>query len=172
MEVWDIYDIHRQKTNKTINRNEKLNEGEFHLMVHACIFNSKGQLLIQQRQSFKSGSPNMWDVSVGGHGMMGETSQQAMMREIKEEIGLEFDLDGIRPHFTINFGDTFDDYYIIEKDVELNDCILEISEVQNIKWASLEEILEMINQGIFINYYEEFIGLLFQMRKKYGTHKK
>lgn len=59
MEYWDLYDLHRNKLNKQAIRGEELAEGELHLVVHVCIFNSQGQLLIQQRQPFKQGWSNL-----------------------------------------------------------------------------------------------------------------
>lgn len=51
MEFWDVYDINRNKTNRKALRGENLKSDDFHLVVHACIFNSNGDMLIQQRQS-------------------------------------------------------------------------------------------------------------------------
>ena len=57
MELWDVYDIDRQKTGKLAQRvnGKSMPEGEYHLVVHICLFNAKGQLLIQQRQLDKIG---------------------------------------------------------------------------------------------------------------------
>ncbi|MCY4188105.1 MAG: FAD:protein FMN transferase [Bryobacterales bacterium] len=66
MEIWDLYTADRVKTDRTMVRGEKPPKGYWHIVVHVCIFNAKGELLIQQRQPFKEGWPNMWDVTVGG----------------------------------------------------------------------------------------------------------
>ncbi|WP_238600112.1 hypothetical protein [Lysinibacillus tabacifolii] len=55
MEKWDLYDKHRNKIAKQITRRDEMVSDEFHLVVHVCIFNSKGEMLIQQRQPFKKG---------------------------------------------------------------------------------------------------------------------
>ncbi len=89
MEIWDIYDVNRNKTNRTMVRGESFNEGDYHLVVHVCIFNSKGEMLIQQRQPFKSGWPNMWDFTASGSAVSGDTSQMAAEREVDEELGLK-----------------------------------------------------------------------------------
>ena len=52
MELWDVYDINRNKTGKTAVRGEGLPEGGYHLVVHVCIIGSDGRMLIQQRQPF------------------------------------------------------------------------------------------------------------------------
>ena len=97
----------------------------YHMVVHVCIFNSKGEMLIQQRQPFKEGWSNMWDITVGGSATMGDSSQDAAEREVLEEIGLKLDLQDVRPHFTINFDKGFDDVYLVESDVvELNEILI------------------------------------------------
>lgn len=170
MELWDIYDVDRNKTDKTMVRGEAQPEGAYHLVVHICIFNSSGEMLIQQRQPFKKGWSNLWDITVGGSAVSGDNSQTAASRELFEELGIEMDLTGIRPHLTMNFEKGFDDYYLLEKDINLEDLKLQYEEVQNAKWASKEEILSMIETGEFVPYYPSLIQLLFDMRKKYGSH--
>ena len=117
MELLDIYNKDRIKTGKTMIRGSVSENGAYHLVVHACIFNSEDKMLIQQRQSFKRGWPNLWDISVGGCVAAGETSQMAVQRELFEELGLNIDLKHVRPHMTINFNTGFDDIYLIEQDV-------------------------------------------------------
>ena len=168
MEYWDVYDINRIKTGKTMIRGSEFEDNAYHLVVHVCIFNNKGEMLIQQRQPFKEGWPNMWDISVGGSAVAGDTSQTAAEREVLEEIGLKLALNGIRPHLTINFDRGFDDIYLIEKNVDINELILQPEEVQAVKWAGRDEIIAMIEKGDFIPYYPELVNLFFQIRKKYG----
>lgn len=54
-ELWDIYTKDREKTGRFHRRGDPMKAGEYHLVVHVCIFNSRNQLLIQQRQPFKKG---------------------------------------------------------------------------------------------------------------------
>jgi Isopentenyldiphosphate isomerase len=170
MELWDVYDIDRNKTNKTMVRGGIFEKDNYHLVVHICIFNSKGEMLIQQRQPFKEGWSNMWDITVGGSAIKGDTSQAAAERELFEELGLKVDLKNIRPHITINFNDGFDDVYLIEQEVDLSKLSLQYEEVQKVKLASKEEIFSMIESGEFIPYYQSLIQLFFDIRKQYGAH--
>lgn len=169
MEVWDVYDVNRNKTDKIAVRGNPLGEGEYHLVVHVCIFNSKDEMLIQQRQSFKSGWPNMWDITAGGSAVSGDDTKSAAEREVLEELGIKVDLQRIRPKLTINFADGFDDIYLVDQDVDLNDLKLQYEEVQNARWASKDEILRMIENKEFIPYFPSYIALLFECREQYGT---
>ena len=170
MEIWDLYTKDRIKTEETMVRGEKITKGFYRLVVHVCIFNSRGEMLIQQRQPFKSSWSNMWDITVGGSAISGDTSQSAAEGEVYEEIGYKLSLDGIRPALTINFEDGFDDMYLIKKDIEISDLYLQYEEVKAVKWASKEEILKLIDEEIFIPYHKSLIELLFFMKDTKGTH--
>lgn len=170
MELWDVYDIDRMKKDKVLPRGAEFAEGDYHLVIHVCIFNKKGEMLIQQRQSFKNGWPNLWDISVGGSAVAGENSRMAAEREVWEELGLKISLKGIRPHLSISYNKGFDDYYLLEQEVETDRLTLQYEEVQQAKWASREEILSMLDSGEFIPYYRHLICLLFDMRRDYGAH--
>ncbi len=169
MELFDLYDENRVKTGKTIERGKEIPYGLYHIVVHVCIFNSNGQMLIQQRQPFKAGWPDMWDVSVGGSAVSGDTSQTAAEREVLEEIGYKINLENHRPVITINFDHGFDDIYTVIEDIDINNLVLQPEEVQAVKWATEEEIIGMIDDGIFIPYHKELIKLLFFMRNHRGT---
>ena len=169
MEKWDLYTKDRHKMTKQITRGEALGLNEYHVVVHVCIFNSQGQMLIQQRQPFKNGWSNLWDLTCGGSAVAGDTSQQAASRELFEELGIRFDFKNMRPQFTINFERGFDDYYLIEYNVDLTNLTLQQEEVQAAKWATQEEILTMIEAGTFIPYYKSIIEFLFEGRHHYGS---
>lgn len=62
----------------------------------------------------------MWDVSVGGSVIAGETSDVAARRELFEEFGIDISFEKLRTSLTVNFEGGFDDFYLIEKDIELN----------------------------------------------------
>ena len=63
-----------------------------------------------------------------------------------------------------NFEDGFDDYYIIVKDIELSSLVFQAEEVMDARWATLDEVMSMIDSGEFIPYMKSFIAFLFEMR--------
>ncbi|PYZ95569.1 NUDIX hydrolase [Alteribacter lacisalsi] len=170
MEKWDVYDRHRQVTGNQMIRGNEFEDGAYHLVVHVCLFNEKGEMLIQQRQSDRDNWPELWDISVGGSALAGETSQEAAGREVEEELGLTLDLRSERPSLTINFENGFDDYYLLNTEADIDDLPLPTEEVQQAVWATEETIIEWINRGVFIPYRESIIRLLFDMRNGFGTH--
>lgn len=169
MELWDIYDTDRNNTGRTMERGSGFPDGAMHLVVHICIFNAQGEMLIQQRQPFKEGWSGMWDITVGGSAVAGDTSRMAAHRELLEELGLDVDFSDKLPALSLTFNHGFDDYYLIEQEVDFAALMLQPEEVAAVRWASQEEILQMIDSGGFIPYYPDFIRLLFQMRKRPGA---
>lgn len=165
-EYWDILNAFQEKTGETIQRGEPLKEGQYHRVVHVCIFNERGELLIQKRTSSKDLWPGIWDVSVGGSALQGETSPQAATRETKEELGLSVELD--QPIITIHGPDYFDDWYVITKDVELPKLHLQQEEVEMVCWASLEEVQEKVNHKEFVPFPNTFLAWLFEQKEKHG----
>lgn len=170
MEKWDLYNVNRERTGKVHIRGNEIPAGLFRLVVHVCIFNSNGQMLIQKRQKTKSGWPDLWDVSVGGHVQTGESTQMAGERETMEELGLQISLQDKRPVITPTFANGFDDMYTLEMDVNLDDLLIQEEEVQEVGWASEKEVLDMIEAGIFIPYHKSIIELLFFLRNHPEIH--
>jgi len=171
MELWDVYNRDRIKLNKTMRRGDPFEAETYHLVVHACIFNAQEEMLIQQRQPFKAGWPNMWDITVGGSAIAGDTSQTALERELFEELGLKVNLQNVRPHLTINFDTGFDDIYLFEKEISLEQLHLQYEEVKQVKWASFAEICQKLEEGTFIPYHKSLIQLFFDMKNQYGCHR-
>lgn len=59
-----------------------------HPVVHLHVFNSKGELYLQRRPEWKDIQPGKWDTAVGGHVDLGECVEEALRREVKEELGI------------------------------------------------------------------------------------
>lgn len=170
MEIWDLYDENRQLINQKMMRGEQQPAGTYRLVVHVCLFNSRNQMLIQQRQPFKEGWSDMWDISVGCSAISGETSQQAAQRELAEELGIHMSFAHARPYLTVYFDQGFDDFYFVDVDAKLETLHLQKEEVKAVQWADLSEILERIEQHQFIPYHQAMIELLFLMKQKRGVH--
>ena len=168
MELVDLYTEDRSPLGRTAERREKNVPGEYRIVIHVCIFNRRGQLLIQQRASQKAVWPELWDVSVGGGVEAGETSRHAAERETLEELGLSLDLSGQRPVVTVNFDGGFDDFYIVTQDFDTSCLTLQPEEVRQVRWVTLEEILSMEEEWVLLPYPRSFLCFLFEMRNRFG----
>ena len=168
MELVDLYDENRIPLGKTAGRYSRKGAGEYRTVVHICIFNSRRQLLIHRRSMQKAACPGLWDVSAAGGVDAGETSRQGAERECREELGYALDLTGVRASVTVNFDRGFDDFFIVKRDVELSDLKLQTEEVSEVRWASLEEVRDLLHQEKFIAYPESFLHFLFDMQDTFG----
>ena len=116
MEKVDLIDKNRISLKKTVEKSYFVNNVKnkdsncFVQVIHITIFNKKGEMLIQQRQSTKKLYPNLWDLSVGGSVISGETPCDGAERELFEELGIKYDFSNLRPKLTTNFDGGFDDY--------------------------------------------------------------
>ena len=170
MELFDLYTADRVKTGRTMVRGEPVPENCYRLVIHVCIFSPDGRMLIQQRQPFKDDWKNLWDISVGGSAVMGDTSRSAAERETREELGLAIDLSDVRPTMTIYWEHGFDDYYLLTLPVDIDSLSLQPEEVQAVRWAEKDEILRMIDDGSFIPYEKSLVDLLFFRRNHRSSH--
>ncbi len=130
-------------------------KGLWHKAVAMFMINSKGQVLLQKRSANKKMWPNMWDMTAGGHVLAGEFGFEAIIREIQEELGIEInknDILFIGSAVSTNIkGDIinrhFNEYYIINKDVDEKTLNLQTEEVADIKWFDKDEVLERIKNN-------------------------
>ena len=164
MESWDLYDINRKKTGEKMTRGEPIPENRYRVCIHVCIFNSNGDMLIQHRVPTKDCYPDRWDFTAGGAAISGEESSESIHRELYEEMGIDISFEGVRPRFTFNFADGFGDMYTITRDIDLSALRFQPEEVDGARWASLSEILSMIDDGSFVPYNKDAIRFIFAVR--------
>lgn len=151
-EIWDVYDERRQKTGKACIRNkEPLLEGEYHLVVQGVIINSKGEILLSKRSPKKKKNPNLWETTRGSV-MQGETSLDAICRELKEELGLIFDAYEPILLNTKRYEDRhyIKDIWVIRKDLNIHAINFRDGEAVDAKWVTLEEYFEMQENGLLV----------------------
>lgn len=87
-EYWDIYDIDRNRTGRIMKRNDfHMAPGDYHLSVLGIVTDTSGRFLITQRGQDKLWAPGAYEVPGGGV-QAGESSEEAIKREVSEETGL------------------------------------------------------------------------------------
>jgi isopentenyl-diphosphate delta-isomerase type 1 len=130
-----------------------------HPVIHLHIFNANGDLLLQKRAMTKDIQPGKWDTSVGGHVDYGETVEEALFREVHEELGIT--------HFT----PVFLRRYIFESEIEREMVYsyrtihegpfhFDENEIDEIRFWSLNEIRGHLGKpGFTPNFENEFIAL-------------
>lgn len=155
MEVFDVLNEWGEFTGKTATREECHKEGLWHRAVYAFIIDTRGNVLLQKRSANKKLWPNLWDITVGGHVDSGEFGRQALIREAKEELGLEISDDDIKyllGSTSINeqgniVNKHFNECYVITKNIDISEIVLQKEEVAEVKYFSKDELLKRIDNN-------------------------
>ncbi len=157
-ELIDIYDEKRHKTGRVVARNGlHLAEGEFMLYALAVIEDRGGRLLITQRSLNKKWAAGAWEVPGGGV-RAGETTSEAVVREVFEETGLDVS-DMVRTpiysyeNVALDKGDNyFVDIYHFLFDFTLEQVHVKPDEVIGCALATWDDISALDAQGKFLHY--------------------
>lgn len=158
MEYWDIYDANKKRTGRLMKRNDWcLKDGEYHLSVLGVVARPDGRYLITKRVMTKAWAPGWWEVS-GGAAQAGEESYDAVLREVREETGL--DVSNAEGGYVFTYhrenpgeGDNyFVDVYRFVLDFKEEDLKLQTEETDGYRLATAEEIKALADQGIFLHY--------------------
>jgi 8-oxo-dGTP pyrophosphatase MutT (NUDIX family) len=166
MEKRDLYDENRELTGETVYKGEPIPEGKYIIVVLVYIQNSEGKFLIQKRSKLKDGKY----ATTGGHVKSGETSVEGILSEVREELGLELNPDDLVLYYGNHSAEQqvfWDDYYIKLDIDDISKLKLQEEEVESVKWATAEEMKQMMKDGEFLrNHYEEFEILLDWLEKQ------
>ena len=144
MEYWDLYDINKNKLNKIHLRGKELTPGEYFLAVNIWIINDKKEIILTQRHPDKIW-PLKWECT-GGAVIAGEESYQGAIREVKEEIGIKLKTKG-KIIDTVVLKAYIKDIYLFRENIEIKEVKLEKNSVINIKWVTIKELNQMIENG-------------------------
>ena len=171
MEWNDVYDKNRNLTGRVHRRGTRWKAGEYGLVVCVWVYDGKGNLLLTRRAKGKSFA-GTWENS-GGAAKAGETSRQAIARELFEETGIraepaEFELIG-----SDRVRHTHYDFYCLKRQTPIEEVVLLPGETDGVQWASYGKIHWMIRTGrickiIGHQFYRQEKMLKLRNSYKYG----
>jgi isopentenyldiphosphate isomerase len=146
MELLDIRDRQGNKTGKIIQRGEPFLDGEYSLVVHIYICNSKGDYLIQKRSRKKRLLPGIWDITAGAV-ISGEESIDGAIREVQEEIGIVVNKEAMTFVNRLYRKHSLADIWFAKVDFDITDCILQEDEVDEVKFVTPEVLYQMVSEA-------------------------
>ncbi|MBO5867924.1 MAG: NUDIX domain-containing protein [Oscillospiraceae bacterium] len=138
----DIYDIDRNLTGEVHLRGTPWRKGEYGLVVCVWVYDGKGNLLLTRRAPEKTFA-GTWENS-GGAAKAGETSIQAIVRELREETGIQAEPEEFELFATGTDRCAHYDFYCLKRFVPLEEIRLQPGETDGVQWASFERVHEMI----------------------------
>lgn len=146
-EYTDLYDENKNLTGEKLFREKGTKlivpKGRYSVVVLVFIENSKGEFLFQMTSKRKK---NVW-ATTGGHVKSGQTSKEAIIEEIKEELGIDINEDEVKLFKTYKYDDAFKDVFYTKKDIDINSLTYEKDEVEYVKYLTKDEILDLINNN-------------------------
>ena len=145
MEYNDIYDKNRNLTGRVHRRGTRWKAGEYGLVVCVWVYDGNGILLLTRRAPGKSFA-GTWE-NAGGAAKAGETSRQAIARELFEETGIrageeEFELLSSDRDRNAHY-----DFYCLKRQTPLDEIVLLPGETDDVQWASMQQVRQMVQSG-------------------------
>ena len=120
--------------------------------------NSNGEFLIQKRSPNKKSYPNMWSIT-GGATEIGENTLETVIRECGEELSINVDIDKLELLMTLRLKNDFTDIWLLKQDIDIENLVLQLEEVTQVRWVTVNEFEKMIDQkeiAINITFYYDF----------------
>ena len=145
MEWNDIYDENRNLTGRVHLRGSGWKSGEYGLVVCVWVYDGAGHVLLTRRAREKSFA-GTWENS-GGAAQAGETSRQAVARELFEETGIRAQEGEFEFLDTDMERNIFYDHYCLRRTLRLKDVVLQPGETDGVMWASFARVHWMMRTG-------------------------
>ena len=145
MEYNDIYDKNRNLTGRVHRRGSRWKSGEYGLVVCVWVYDGNGNLLLTRRAPGKSFA-GTWENS-GGAAKAGETSRQAIARELFEETGIKASEDEFELLCSDRDRNTHYDFYCLKRQTPLEEIVLLPGETDGVQWASMQQVRLMVRSG-------------------------
>ena len=151
MELIEIVDENGNFTGQVMDKEEAHDKNLLHNEVGIFIINDKKEILLQKRSANKRFNPNKWGLCAG-HVDAYETLEEAALREIKEEVGLDVSIEELIPYcekeVTIKDSNSHITYfYYVKCNKKEDEFIIQEEELSEVKWFNIDEIIMMIKEG-------------------------
>lgn len=155
MELVDVLNKRKELTGIICDKKE-VPENCYRLSIHVWIINENNQLLIQQRSSNLKRFPNLW-TNTGGAAQAGEKSIDTVVRELKEELDIDTNIDNLDFIASYKRKSDYVDVWVLRQNFDVKELKLQPEEVQDVKWCSLNEWKKMIDDGIGIKSSTDYL---------------
>ena len=165
MELLNVYDNEGNVTERVVPRGDKsvvLSDNEHIGVVVVFIENSKGEFLMQ-KTSVEKGSEYS---STGGHVDAGETHLTSILREIKEELGIEVDSNELEYLGFMLYDKPIRFMYYLKKDIDIKDIVVQEEEVEFVKYMNINEIKEIIDKGEMTKSHGIIFNKILELKNK------
>ena len=165
MEYLDIYDDQGIKTGRKIIRGDKsvqLSKNEHIAISVIFIENEKNEFLIQKTSKEKGGEYS----STGGHVDSGETPLEAILREVKEELGITLKKEEIKEYGYLLFDMPLRYLFYCKKNISIKEITIQEEEVESIEYMTVSQIEKLIKENKMLKSHAILFQELLKKQKK------
>lgn len=168
MELIQIVDENGNFTGQILDKDEAHDKNLLHNEIAVFVINDNKQVLLQKRSANKRFNPNKWGLC-SGHVDANESLEDAAIREIKEEIGLDVTKEDLHKYgekeLTLRETNSHIIYfYYIKTNKKANEFTIQTEELSEVKWFDIDDVINMIINKDDSTVFDEkrlnlFIGL-------------
>lgn len=168
MELIQIVDENGNFTGQILDKDEAHDKNLLHNEIAVFVINDNKQVLLQKRSANKRFNPNKWGLC-SGHVDANESLEDAAIREIKEEIGLDVTKEDLHKYgekeLTLRETNSHIIYfYYIKTNKNANEFTIQTEELSEVKWFDIDDVINMIINKDDSTVFDEkrlnlFIGL-------------
>lgn len=146
MELLQLFDENKNMLNESIERDRKkeVEPGKYFMIILLFIENDK-KFLIQKTAV----SRHSEYATTGGHVTFGDTALKTVIKEAKEELGLDLKESEIKEIETVKGKYGYVSIYYCNKKIDINELTIQEEEVESLHWMSIDEINELIKKENF-----------------------
>lgn len=134
-----------------------------HPVVHLHVINRNKAILLQKRPISKLIQPGKWDTSVGGHISAGESLEQALKKEVYEEIGLTDYSVKMRKVYKWESEVETELVYLFTT-FDFKNINVHTDEVDEVRFWTKNQIEKNLGKEIFTPNFEYEFGLLKELK--------
>ena len=104
--------------------------------------------------------------TTGGHINHGEEAINTIIREVKEELGIDISNDDIIDlgHICVDFPVRF--IFYLKKNIDLNNIDLQKDEVEQVSYMSVEKIKELLDNGLMHKAHYKVLEKVLDFKKR------
>ena len=174
MEKWDLYTENHEKTKYTMLRGGNAPvAGLYHIITHAWIRNSRGEVVISKRSRYKVNGPGEYECP-GGCVCAGETSMQGAIREVREEVGIDLSDSSRRlilserkmaEDGSLGY---FEKVWVFDYDGDIHlERALTPDEVESAEWMSVQDVLKLRDEGKLFRPVAQYLDKVLAALEEY-----
>ena len=162
-EIYDVVDEDDNIIGKSTREKVHKNKNLIHRSVMFFIFDKKGRIFVNQRTKNKEFFPEYWAITFGGHVNSGETYEEAVVRECKEEAGIEekpFFMGTLKVRLPQESENSKVFGFITDKKIKLDSF-----ELKQGKFMTMEELKDILKKEKFLPETKDLLKILAKYKK-------